>query len=305
MTRILCLWFPRWPLERLLAAQPELRQRNVLLYEQPPQGGLRVVASTDASARPGMPLAEALAMVQNRRAGSRSSAERGVQSAELEEREPGESSDHSVLSTEYSVLSTSHSALHTPHSALHLEPHDPWADRHSLIELAELCRRYSPTVGIEDSPRPECLFLDLTGLAPLYASEAALVEQIIRSAECGVRSAELTVERVFTIRAAVADTLGAAWGLARYGVRDATASSTPHSAFRIPHSALPLLPLAALRLPADTLALLSRLGLHRVGQVEALPRDGARLPLRAAVAAAIGPDVRPRGRDIARAPRCR
>ena len=51
---------------------------------------------------------------------------------------------------------------------------------------------------------------------------------------------------------------------------------TPHSVLRIPHSeleALRLLPVAALRLSEETLWLLARLGLRRIGQVEALPRQ--------------------------------
>lgn len=213
MSRILCLWFPRWPLERLLAAQPELRQHNVLLYEQTPQGTLRIVAATAGSARPGMSLAEGLAIAE------------------------GKDSEHQ--------------------SPIHLESHDPWADRQALVDLAEACRCYSPTVGIEDAPRPDCLFLDLTGLAHLHRSEAALIEQMIGKVS----------SRGYMPSAAVAETIGAAWGIAHCG-----ASENPQSAIRNPQS-LSSLPVVALRLPEETLILLSRLGLRRVGQVESLPRE--------------------------------
>src|SRR5204863_9380293 len=66
MKRALCIWLPHWPLQRVLAARPELKDRAVVLYETPRQGGLRVVAcSPSAQVRgvvPGMPLAEATAV---------------------------------------------------------------------------------------------------------------------------------------------------------------------------------------------------------------------------------------------------
>lgn len=57
MSRILCLWFPRWPIQRLQNARPELKRRLIAIYEQ--RQGLRVVASNHPEVHPGMPLAEA------------------------------------------------------------------------------------------------------------------------------------------------------------------------------------------------------------------------------------------------------
>ena len=43
--RILCIWLPRWPLERLADARAELKGSSVLLYEvQARGGGLKVTA---------------------------------------------------------------------------------------------------------------------------------------------------------------------------------------------------------------------------------------------------------------------
>jgi protein ImuB len=92
--------------------------------------------------------------------------------------------------------------------------------------------------------------LDATNLAPLYGGEGALVEQAARA----------LVRRGIEARLALADTVGAAWGLARYG-----------SATR-----LDVLPLAALRLPGDLLETLAHLGLASVGEVLALPREQLR-----------------------------
>jgi len=54
--RVLCLWFPRWPLQRLLRARPELKRRAVAIYQQ--QRGLKVVDSNRPGVLPGTPVAE-------------------------------------------------------------------------------------------------------------------------------------------------------------------------------------------------------------------------------------------------------
>ena len=82
-----------------------------------------------------------------------------------------------------------------------------------------------------------------------------LVDLVARLARWGVPA-----------RAAIADTAGAAWGLARYGEDLAV---VPPGGQR---EALAALPVAALRLDEATEAQLPRLGLHRVGQLYGLPR---------------------------------
>ena len=63
--RVLCLWFPGWPIQRLAAARPELKQRPLVLYETQ-RGSQRVSAccgrAGGARIVPGMPLAEATAL---------------------------------------------------------------------------------------------------------------------------------------------------------------------------------------------------------------------------------------------------
>ncbi len=92
-------------------------------------------------------------------------------------------------------------------SPLHAEPHDPLADRETLLELAAWCQRFSPTVGVEDGSAPESLFLDITGLDHLFGGEAALAGKVARD----------FAQRGFVVRIAIADTLGAAWAAARFG----------------------------------------------------------------------------------------
>lgn len=146
---------------------------------------------------------------------------------------------------------------------------DPRADREGLEELAGWCEMFSPIVGLEggrraEKPaetRPESLLLDVTGLAPLFDGEPALVERIARA----------FAQRGLLARAALADTVGAAWALAHFGADDgqvyliAPAGQTQR--------ALEPLPVAALRLPSSTTDVLTKLGIHFIGQLLALPRE--------------------------------
>ena len=63
MKRILCLWFPEWPLQRLLVTHPELKQQAIVLYARAPRGGEYVVAccrrAQERGIRPGMSRTEA------------------------------------------------------------------------------------------------------------------------------------------------------------------------------------------------------------------------------------------------------
>ena len=140
----------------------------------------------------------------------------------------------------------------------------------ALRELAEHCRRFSPTVGVEP---PDCLLLDITGLAHLFGGEAALVRKV----------AEDFAHRGLAARMAVADTFGAAWALTHYAedckLDVEPPSSICNSQFSICNlppgqtAALRPLPIESLRLPPETVALLHQLGLYQIGQVEALPRE--------------------------------
>ena len=151
--RVLCVWIPDWPVQRVRLARPELKRREFLLYEQYRRGCFRVVASTKKQGiAVGMSLAEATAL-----------------------------------------------------AGVHCQEHDPLADRAALVELAGWCEQFSPLVGIEPSDN---LCLNVTGLGPLFGSEALLVEQVARA----FRRRELAV------RMAVADTLGAAWAVAHFGI---------------------------------------------------------------------------------------
>jgi protein ImuB len=129
---------------------------------------------------------------------------------------------------------------------------DPEEDRRTLIAIADWCDRYTPLVGLDGT---DGLLLDVTGCAHLFGGEAALCRDLLR---------RLDAQR-FQARAAVADTVGAAWGVARYGNDGIVAKGEGRDA-------LAPLPLAALRLVPDIVAGLARAGLKRVADVIDQPR---------------------------------
>jgi hypothetical protein len=61
----LCLWLPRWPIERLRSVRPELKRQEIALHEADRRGLLRIsVYSGRHGIRPGMPLAEAMSLAR-------------------------------------------------------------------------------------------------------------------------------------------------------------------------------------------------------------------------------------------------
>jgi protein ImuB len=253
----MCIWIVEWPIQRLALARPDLHGRTVVIYEAMPQGGLKVVAATAALGKrateaepaaiagiyPGMPLAEATALIAH-------AQQMALQS--LGKR-------HGQTS-----LPVPPDRQFDPH----LEPADPEADRLALEQLAEWSQRFSPIVGIEDAPRPDCLLLDVTGLAHLFGGEPKLAEQVVRA----------FVERGLCVRIAIADTVGAAWaGVHSEGF---DVQIVPSDDGLTPLASLPI---GYLRVAEETVALLATLGITRVGQLATLPRS--------ALLARFGPDL--------------
>src|SRR3954469_2297911 len=126
------------------------------------------------------------------------------------------------------------------------------ADRHLLETVADWCDRYTPLVGLDP---PDGLFLDVTGCAHLFGGEAALARDLVtRLTQQGLRA-----------RVAIADTVGGAWGVARYG----TPGIVPRGETK---AAMLPLPIAALRVDAETVADLKTSGLTSIADLAARPR---------------------------------
>ena len=136
----------------------------------------------------------------------------------------------------------------------HFEQHDPGADRAALLQLAAWCEQFSPIVGIEP---PDDLALDITGLGPLFGGEQSLAQQVLRAIQQQGAAGQL----------GIADTIGAAWAIAHCRKEFPIVVPPGETA-----AALADLPVAALRLQEQT-DILKELGIERIGQLLALPRD--------------------------------
>ena len=137
-------------------------------------------------------------------------------------------------------------------------PADPAADAAWLDRLAVWARRYTPLTAPDP---PDGLWLEIAGAAHLLGGEAALLADLRRRLATGDSVTGIVA------RAAVADTPGAAWALARFGAAEAIVVPPGGAA-----AALAGLPPEALRLGPEALALLERLGIARIETLMALPR---------------------------------
>jgi protein ImuB len=129
---------------------------------------------------------------------------------------------------------------------------DPEADAALLEAVADWCERYTPLAGLD---APDGILLDITGCAHLFGGEAALGRDLVeRLAWQGLQTC-----------AAVADTVGCAWAVARYG-------KVPIVAKGAAREVLSPLPLAALRIDTETVMALAQAGLKRIADVLERPR---------------------------------
>ncbi|MFD1509992.1 Y-family DNA polymerase [Lacimonas salitolerans] len=247
--RALSLWFPRLGAERLLRALrvPDWSVPFAVLRDT---GQMQVIAALSQAAsaaglRPGQPLRDAMAVC------------------------PG----------------------------LMTRLQNPQAEAAFLATLRRWATQFSPWVA--EQP-PDALMLDITGCAHLFGGEEALIDRI--GADCARHG--------LSVQCGIADTPGAAWALARFAggaaghtrsgdAIDQEARATRSRAIKRRHwergGATPIrdhvqaprhriaapgqtrtvldpLPVTALRLEAETIEKLSRLGLRRIGDLAGQPR---------------------------------
>ena len=238
MRRVVSVWLPIWPTDRLrkqVSVGSNALQAEAPLVTVIHDGRRQAVAAVDKQARalgvrPGMALAQAQALV------------------------PG----------------------------LTIRPAQPEADEAGLRRLTAWCLRYAPLVAPDP---PDGLWIDITGCAHLMAApqvqrssrlrkQASLRAPFTGSAAPPGEATLLTdlATRLkaagIAVRAAVADTPGAAHALARHAT-DPFAIAPPNGTA----AALAALPIAALRLDTETTDSLHRLGLSRIDQLAAIPRS--------------------------------
>jgi protein ImuB len=131
---------------------------------------------------------------------------------------------------------------------------DPAADMALLECVADWAERYTPLVAIDP---PQGLFLDITGCSHLFGGESSLIADV----------ADRLAAQGFLLRAAIADTPAVAFAGAHFGSDSISIISSGGDA-----ELLDPLPIAALRLDAEIVSALDRVGLKRIGQILAAPR---------------------------------
>lgn len=132
-------------------------------------------------------------------------------------------------------------------------PEDATANEKLLRNLAEWCLRYTPVVSVD---APDGLVLDISGCPHLWGGESPYLQNIVTR----------LLKGGYEVRTAIADTVGAAWAVARYGKNGTIVESGEQA------DALSTLPPAALRLENSTLQRLEKLGFRQIGQITGIPR---------------------------------
>jgi protein ImuB len=200
MRRVISLYLPHWPSDRLRRMRREFSARDKPLVPAMMQGQRRILASVDeAAARVGLSVGMTVTHAQS-------------------------------LIPDLTVSEAT-----------------PEEDEAALSRLALWCIKYSPLV----TPNPpDGVFIDVAGSAHLFHGEAVLLQDLCR---------RLGAEGI-TAQAALADTAGCAWAMARFGKETIV---SPGRALE----AIASLPVAALRLSNETVASLRGVGIERVAQL--------------------------------------
>ena len=122
-----------------------------------------------------------------------------------------------------------------------------------LGAMADWCRRFSPLCGVQ---LPDGIWIDMTGGAHLFGGEKKMLRDMVLSFQ----------SFGYETRAALADTPGGAWAVARFGRKQPI---IPPGALK---EALAPLPPSALRISQDTAVSLRSLGIRTVADLYKIPR---------------------------------
>ena len=126
-----------------------------------------------------------------------------------------------------------------------------------LKAIGEWCIRYTPIIAID---LPDGLLLDVSGCTHLWGGEKEYLREIVNRLK----------SKGYDVRAAMADTIGAAWAIARFG------KVTPIIEPGTQVSALLQLPPVALRLEPAILKRMQKLGLRTISSFITMQRSALR-----------------------------
>ncbi len=137
---------------------------------------------------------------------------------------------------------------------LQVRQHQAKADTDEMSRIACWLERYTPSVQIHG---PDTILLDITGSAHLFGGENPMLTNLRHR----------LVQIGYTTRLGLADTIGAAFALVRYGEKDITIIAPDKL-----HQGLAFLPVRALRLSPEQADSLYGLGLKTIGNLFDIPR---------------------------------
>jgi protein ImuB len=121
-----------------------------------------------------------------------------------------------------------------------------------LNEMAQWFLRYSPVIA---AYTPDSILIDATGCTHLWGGESAYLEDIAVSLKAFG----------YSVKLAIAGSIGAAWALAHYAASPAIVAPGEEAA------ALTVLPPVALRIQPEAIALLQKLGMQQIQDFMHLP----------------------------------
>jgi protein ImuB len=130
----------------------------------------------------------------------------------------------------------------------------PGLDQKLLNAMSIWSTRFSPIATID---LPNGIIIDATGCTHLWNGEQSYLDSIVR---------RLT-QNGYNVKTAIAGTIGKAWGLAHFSDQSAVIRCDDEL------TAFLFLPVAALRLEAETIERLNKLGLRQVKDIVSMPRS--------------------------------
>jgi protein ImuB len=140
--------------------------------------------------------------------------------------------------------------------SLHVMDDKPTLSTQLADRIAEWCIRFTP---IACADHPNGVLLDASGCTHLWGGEEAYLNDISKRLS----------QRGYTVRVAIADTIGCAWAMARYSNQRIVEKGKQSTA-------LLDLPAAALRIDEETNEVLHKLGLRKIRDIIAIPGKSLR-----------------------------
>lgn len=141
-------------------------------------------------------------------------------------------------------------------------PFDERRDNEALKSIAAWASRFSPTVAVDSSMSVSAnqsygLLLDIKGCERLFGGEQQVMDTLADTVQrFGIR-----------VRTALADSIGCAWAMSRFGKDERTAVASGDE-----RDALSALPVEALRIDEKTVDTLFEVGVEQIGHLFALSR---------------------------------